>query len=135
MNWLWKRYSPRTLFFVALGVVLLDQFSKHVMRTFFSDVVVYNTGAAFSLFEGWQTLFAVVGIVVIAVILFSLRKYPYLELGLLLGGVAGNVIDRLVYGAVIDFIHAGWWPTFNLADAASTLAVVLLLLREVFQKH
>ncbi len=134
MNWLWERYRLRTLLFVAMGVVLVDQFSKQVMRGFFPGVVVYNTGAAFSLLQGWQTLFVVIGILVMGAILLSLKKYPHLALGLLLGGVAGNVLDRLVYGVVIDFIHAGWWPTFNFADAASTLAVVLLALREVLQK-
>ena len=134
MNWLWKRYHPRILLFVALGVVLVDQFSKQFMTMFFPDVVVYNTGAAFSLLQGWQTMFVVVGIAVMGAVLLSLKKYPHLALGLLMGGVAGNVLDRLVYGAVTDFIHAGWWPTFNLADAASTLAVVLLVLREILQK-
>ena len=59
---------------------------------------------------------------------FSVELQPVL--GLVLGGAIGNLLDRLLYGAVIDFIDFHFWPAFNVADSAITIAVVLLLWRE-----
>jgi len=112
---------------ISLIVILFDQLSKlailktfaygaqHVLTSFFSLVLVYNQGAAFG-------FLATAG-------LFSL------SLALILGGALGNVIDRLMYGHVIDFLdfHAGAWhfPAFNLADSAITLGAALLIFDEL----
>lgn len=100
-----------------------------------------NPGAAFSFAEGATVLFTGVAAVVVVVILRVSRRLEStgwaVSLGLLLGGAAGNLVDRLLRspgparGAVVDFIDLGWWPSFNVADSAivcgALLAVVLSL--------
>ncbi len=139
---------------LSLLAVLLDQLSKlwvaHDMQLYQSINVmpyvnltyVHNTGAAFSFLSeagGWQRWFfaalAIVISTVIAVWLSRLKAQETLmavSLSLVLGGAIGNLIDRLAYGYVIDFLDvyiASWhWPAFNVADSAITLGVVLMLL-------
>lgn len=131
-------------------VVLLDQLTKLWVLGALDDpprvvellgfldlVLVWNRGVSFGLFGGgdagvWP--FATLALAIstgLAVWLVRLRRVlMVLAVGLILGGALGNVIDRLVYGAVVDFVdlHAGgWhWPVFNLADAAITVGVVVL---------
>lgn len=108
--------------------------------------LVYNKGGAFSLFhsaDGWQTVFflAVACVISVALLVWLWREpargwLPRIPLVLILGGAIGNVIDRLRYGHVVDFIDvyvADWhWPAFNIADSAISVGVVTLLLYEVF---
>lgn len=70
-----------------------------------------------------------IAIIVSVALLYYIPKYRYPELGLLLGGALGNLIDRLLYGHVIDFIDVGFWPSFNIADASNTISVLLLIWR------
>ena len=148
MKWLW-----------VSGVVLLaDQCTKllaDAMLTLYQPVAVmpylamrkaYNSGAAFSFLadeSGWQRwFFIVLALIVITVLVVWLRRLPVAEvrarlaLALILGGAAGNVIDRMVYGYVIDFIdvyYESWhWPAFYIADAAIFVGACLLLL-DAFQ--
>ena len=133
-------------------LVVLDQLSKYVMTRalvfgngievtpFFNLVLVYNRGAAFSLFSsasGWQReLFIAIALIASAWIVYLLRRYPRqtlfcFALSLILGGAIGNVIDRVLFGAVIDFLdfHLGGyhWPAFNVADSAITCGAALLI--------
>lgn len=107
---------------------------------FFNLVLVYNSGAAFSILSdaaGWQRgLFVAIALIASAWIVYLLRKYPHqywfaLALALVLAGAVGNVIDRILIGAVIDFLdfHAlGYhWPAFNVADSAITCGAALLI--------
>jgi len=107
---------------------------------FFNLVLVYNSGAAFSILSdaaGWQRgLFIAIALFASAWIVSLLRKYPHqrrfaLALSLVLAGAVGNVIDRILIGAVIDFLdfHAlGYhWPAFNVADSAITCGAALLI--------
>ena len=137
---------------IAAAVVLADQLSKFgIERTFvlhevkeiapfFNVVLVYNRGAAFSMLSdaaGWQReLF--IGIAVIASVwmVWLLRKHAHetlfcAGLSLILGGAIGNVIDRLLVGAVVDFLdfHAfGYhWPAFNIADTAISCGAAALI--------
>ena len=136
---------------LAALLVALDQLSKFAalrwlasnsieVTPFFNLLLVYNRGAAFSFLSnaaGWQReLFIAVALIAAVWIVYLLRKYPQqplfcLALSLILGGAIGNVIDRVLYGAVVDFLdfHAyGWhWPAFNLADSAITCGAVLLV--------
>jgi signal peptidase II len=100
-------------------------------------IVSHNNGALFGLFQGQAPLFALASLAVIALIVaYHARTGNSLvmsvALGLLLGGAIGNVADRLRYGYVIDFVDAGVgslrWYTFNVADSAISLALVLLVL-------
>ena len=137
---------------LALLLVVLDQLTKYwvsasfgygdarAITGFFNLVLTHNTGAAFSFLAsaaGWQRGFfiviALVAIVVISVLLarHSGDRLFCLSLALILGGAAGNVIDRILLGHVVDFLDfhiAGWhWPAFNLADSAITVGAVLLI--------
>jgi signal peptidase II len=139
---------------LSLLVLIFDQASKLVIASsmqlyqsipitsFFKLTYVRNTGAAFSFLSdagGWQRwFFAVLAIlisIIIAVWLTRLKKQETLlavALSLILGGAMGNLIDRLAYGYVIDFLdvyYQTWhWPAFNVADSAITLGVMLMLL-------
>ena len=137
---------------LATVVVVLDQASKawvlagmhlmerHIVTSFFNLVLVFNPGASFSFLAdagGWQKWFFVVLALGISLWLLGLlrrhareRLLP-LALSLILGGAIGNVIDRLRFGAVVDFLDfhlAGYhWPAFNVADSAITVGVALML--------
>lgn len=94
---------------------------------------VQNTGAAFGLFKGQQFLFIGCSILIIGWILWELFTKPSMgvrslwALALVLGGAAGNLLDRLRFGYVVDFIDLRVWPVFNVGDSAITVGVALLL--------
>jgi len=141
---------------VATLVVLFDQLSKIAVTkilaygqsiritSFFNLVLAYNKGAAFSFLaseSGWQRYFFT-GISIFAVlfILFLLKRHAGQKLfcwalALILGGAVGNLIDRVLYGHVIDFLDfyvRGWhWPAFNVADSAITIGAVLFVIDEL----
>ena len=145
-------------FGLALLVLALDQATKLwasaaldygvpvAVLPFFNLILVYNTGAAFSFLAdagGWQRIFFIVlstGVsAVLAVWIWRLPSTMRLlgvALALVLGGALGNLVDRIAYGHVIDFIDlyaGGWhWPAFNIADSAITCGVVLLLADGLF---
>ncbi len=133
-------------------VVLGDQLTKYAMlqwlergqsvrvTPFFDLVMVYNPGAAFSFLSdaaGWQRWFFVLLALGISIWLVRLirrhaqERWLALSFSLILGGALGNVIDRLLHGAVIDFLyfHVGryGWPAFNVADSAISIGVALLV--------
>ncbi|MDB5865139.1 MAG: lspA [Betaproteobacteria bacterium] len=124
-------------------VAVTRSFSLHEMvelTPFFNMVLVYNSGAAFSLLAdaaGWQReLFIAIAVAAAVWIAWLLRKHSderlfCIALALILGGAIGNVIDRVRLGAVVDFLdfHAlGYhWPAFNVADAAISCGAVLLI--------
>ncbi|KGD87793.1 peptidase A8 [Achromobacter sp. RTa] len=143
---------------LALAIIVLDQLTKVYFNTefqygqrvhllpFFDFTLVYNRGAAFSFLaseEGWQrwlfTGLGCVAAVVITVILRRTHGQPRfcLALTLILGGAIGNVIDRVVYGHVVDFLLFYWndwqFPAFNLADVGITCGAVLLVLDELLR--
>lgn len=144
---------------LALVVVALDQITKQVVDavlTYNEPLVVlpvfnftlrYNTGAAFSFLAdsgGWQRwFFTVLALVVSVVLVIWLRRLPRravfesLGIALILGGAVGNVIDRILFGYVIDFLefhYQHWyWPAFNVADSAITVGVTVLILDSLFQ--
>lgn len=107
---------------------------------FFSLVLAYNTGAAFSFLAGaagWQRwLFAAIAVVASGVLVYLIRRggsrMLLLGLALILGGALGNLWDRVALGHVTDFLlfqYAGWsWPAFNVADSAITVGAALLIL-------
>ncbi|HYG41767.1 MAG TPA: signal peptidase II [Bordetella sp.] len=152
--------TPRIGRWLALAVLLiiLDQISKlyfdtafdygqrvHVLPVF-DFTLVYNRGAAFSFLAseaGWQRwFFTALGVVAAVVIVWLLRRHDgqtrfSLALTLILGGALGNVIDRVAYGHVIDFLLFYWndwyFPAFNLADVSITCGAVLLVLDELLR--
>ena len=98
----------------------------------FSFTYVTNTGAAFGLFPDRGAIFMAIAVVVVVVIAIYYWHMPAgqwlikLSLGLQLGGAAGNLIDRVQYGHVVDFIDFKFWPVFNLADTSIVIGVSLL---------
>ncbi len=144
LKWLW----------LTGVVVILDQLTKviadrvlnlyqqhSVIDGFFNLTLAYNTGAAFSFLKdagGWQrwffTVIALVASVVIIIMLKNLKSHERMTaigLALILGGAIGNVIDRMLYGHVVDFIQVYYqqfyWPVFNLADSFITIGAALLI--------
>lgn len=144
--------SPRTGLAIAivLGVVALDVLSKvwavHELAdapiSIIGDTVdlrlARNTGGAFSLFQAFTPLLAVLAVVVAFFLVRAVRRADdtlmLVALSLVLGGAIGNLIDRVfrapgfMRGAVIDFVHVSRWPTFNVADAAVTIGAILLVI-------
>jgi signal peptidase II len=152
--------DPQTGLFPWLGiaaiVILLDQITKitvaklftfgeiHAVTSFFNLTLVYNKGAAFSFLAaegGWQRYFFTgLGIIAALVIIYLLKKHAgqrlfCWSLALILGGAIGNVIDRIAYGHVIDFLdfHVNnWhWPAFNVADSAICVGAAMFVLDEL----
>ena len=145
--------GPRPLwlpfFAIAGAVVVVDQLTKAWIRSILAPgeatavlgdwlrlVHSQNNGGIFSLLRGQALPFAIVSLDVIAIIVIyhsrsSRSLFLTLALGFLLGGAVGNLLDRLRYGSVLDFVDAGIgglrWYTFNVADASISLAIVLLL--------
>ena len=147
-------------FALSAAIVAADQLTKWLVLSYFENryprveltgffnlVLVFNKGAAFSLFAqaaGWQTpllaAFALAAAVIVSVLIVRNpgRGLLCLGLALILGGALGNLIDRLRFGHVLDFLdfHAlGWhWPAFNVADSAISVGAVILIL-EGFVHH
>lgn len=115
----------KRLLLIAAIVSLLDQLTKFIFRNYF--YFTKNYGAAFGLFQGHRLVFILTAILVIIFVLRFSSKLNNAALGFLLGGTIGNLIDRLFYGYVIDFINLGFWPSFNLADSFSTIGVLMLI--------
>lgn len=138
---------------VSLAVIALDQFTKHLIVThvgpyevievtsFFNIVHVRNTGSAFSMLKGLSPVFfiliASLAILFIAGLIVR-DKDNRLIYSLLLGGAAGNLIDRVRYGSVVDFLDfflgSFHWPAFNVADSALTVGVAALLVTTLLGK-
>lgn len=136
------------VFITALLIFSLDQLTKFlvtknlylhqslpIVRNLFHLTLVHNRGAAFGLFKGQVFLFiltsaAAMGLIVLDLIDPRRRRGSgslyNLSLALILGGAAGNLIDRLFLGYVIDFLDFRVWPVFNMADSAITAGAVLL---------
>ena len=129
---------------VAVAVVLVDQLSKAIVRgqiTRFEEVELFlsiklintrNTGVAFSMFSGGGTIVVVIALLALAALIAFFvthihRRLVWLPTGLLIGGAAGNLIDRIRLGAVTDFVKFPHWPAFNVADICVTLGVISLL--------
>jgi len=161
------RRSPGLLLWLALAllVIVADQLTKTLIvgwfqlgdsqpvTSFFNLVRVHNSGAAFSFLAGaggWQRWFFVgIGAAASVFIVWMLRSHAgqrlfCFSLSMILGGAIGNVIDRLVYGHVVDFLqfrfsvlepifHGGYFPSFNVADAAITLGAVCLIADELIR--
>jgi signal peptidase II len=140
----------------AVAIVVADQATKHWAlnalgggRTI--DIVgslrfnlAFNTGMAFAKGQGIGPVIAVVGVIVVAYLLVGLRrdtKPGALFVGMVAGGAAGNIVDRLfrgeawLQGAVVDFIDLQWWPIFNIADAAIVVGAGALVIASLLPER
>jgi len=104
-----------------------------VIKSIFHITYVENTGIAFGLFPQGHSLFIIISLIIILVIIFFERKKVIKSLkerfclGLVLGGALGNLIDRLRFGFVIDFLDFRIWPVFNLADSGVCIGGILMV--------
>jgi signal peptidase II len=136
----------------ALAIVLLDRITKNffsqlldlgeslpIVHNVFHMTLVHNTGIAFGFFKDMGAVFIVIPLVVIALLIFNIYYYrqnnealshSYIfSFSLILGGAIGNLIDRIMYGYVIDFVDLRIWPVFNVADSAITIGAVVIALK------
>lgn len=142
-------WRERSITLVIAGIVLaLDQYTKYLVESRLPMYEVYapfpsieglfrffhttNTGAAFGILQDANAMLAVVASVVTVVVIYFNHILPAdnrllrVALGLQLGGIVGNLVDRIQLGHVTDFLDFGPWPVFNLADTALVSGVILL---------
>lgn len=134
------------MYLITLILLSVDQFSKYIIRqkmsladsipiikSVFHITYVENRGIAFGLFPQGSSLFIVISLIIILGIIFFERKKVIKSLkerfclGLILGGALGNLIDRLRFGFVIDFLDFRIWPVFNLADSGVCIGGILMV--------
>jgi len=145
------RRSPAGPLAVAAAIVVLDQLTKiwavaalsdgpvEVIGTILQFRLTRNPGGAFSLLTGLTPVLAILAVVMVVYIVRTTRRTSdavmAYSLGLVLGGAVGNLVDRMVRspgilrGEVVDFIKVPNWPTFNVADCAITIGVILVAIR------
>ncbi len=140
------------LFFLSGSIIGLDQWTKSIIRAnlelgstwlpvqlewlapYARIVHWYNTGAAFGLFKNGSTIITILAIIVSGVILYYFPRIPSrdwwlrLAMAMQLGGAVGNLIDRLMFGQVTDFISVGTFPVFNIADSSLSVGVAVLII-------
>jgi len=145
-----KKFKDALL--ISSLVIALDQITKYLALTYINPydsigifpflhlVLVTNKGAAFGMFKSVGSgFFIAASIAAILFVIFLLikGKENYLGLSLILGGAIGNLIDRLLYGRVVDFIDLSigkyHWPAFNVADSSLTIGVALILLTHLLK--
>lgn len=134
---------------VSAFLIVLDQYTKYVVRTnldfgeiwmpwkwlepYARIIHINNTGAAFGLFKGANSIFMILAVIVAGVIIYyypSISRKDWmirLALAMQLAGAVGNLIDRVLFGRVTDFISMGTFAVWNVADASITVGVVVLL--------
>lgn len=124
-------------------VLFLDQLSKYLIRSnftvrdsiniignLFSITYVRNTGVSFGLFKGFNELFILVSVVVFGFFIYiylKKKKYP-VQFALIFAGIIGNLIDRIFFGSVTDFLNFHIWPVFNIADSSVFIGVTWLII-------
>ena len=141
------------IFIIVASVVLLDQSTKFLalrflqlntpvplIKNFLNLTLVYNHGVAFGFFQNQLLLFVLVSLFVIGFIFYNLKSKTNsiilkLSLSLILGGAVGNLIDRLRFGFVVDFLDLRIWPVFNIADSVITIAALVLSWELLFNKN
>jgi signal peptidase II len=129
---------------IIAAILFLDQLAKFVIVRnlslnqsipvipgIFHLTLVHNKGAAFGLLKGQLSLFIFTSVLAVFLIVFTLKDNKQARsnraaLALILAGALGNLVDRLFYGHVIDFLDFRVWPVFNVADSAITVGAILL---------
>lgn len=114
--------------------------SVNVLPGIFHLTLVFNNGTAFGLLKGRNNFFILVSILIVCAILFYIWKYRIKDTalsfaaGLILGGAAGNLFDRIRFASVIDFLDFRVWPVFNVADSCVTAGILLLAWKALGKK-
>lgn len=148
MKKFFKQYGP--LLLIVPVILVLDQVTKAIVRAnipygsvwmpldwlrpFLKFVYIHNTGAAFGLFQNGGLVFGIMAVLVSGFIIYYYPQIPQEEklmrvaLALQMAGALGNLIDRIRFGQVTDFVSVGNFPVFNVADSCITIGVGLLIL-------
>lgn len=148
-----NRENPHVNLFFSLftvaGIVFFDRVTKiffskvlglgeslPLVRGVFHMTLVHNTGIAFGLFKNQGVVFIIIPIIAVVLLVYNIYYYRQsgetlsriyiIAFSLILGGAIGNLIDRILYGYVIDFIDFRVWPVFNIADSAITIGAVVI---------
>lgn len=142
------------VYLLSVWIIVVDQVLKMylssktlfqnaftVIPNFFSIDLVHNTGGAFSILSGNRWLFVVIGILAVGLISYLITKMEYISgkttfiFALLIGGILGNVIDRIVHGYVIDYLSfkiLGYnFPIFNFADICIVISIIIVLITNI----
>lgn len=149
--------SIRWLLLIAAIIVIIDQLTKYFVRQYMVYgetwapwdwmmpyarlLYIHNTGAAFGLFKNANPVFMVLAVIVSGVIIYYYPHIPSEEkvirfaLSLQLAGAVGNLIDRIIFGRVTDFISVGNFAIFNVADSSITVGVIILLIAVWWQER
>jgi signal peptidase II len=146
--------KPFYVFILVTSVVVLDQITKYLISTsigpfdaieifpFLHIVHVWNTGSAFGMFKHFgSSFFILISIGAIIIVLYLLKKSTYSRFGLslILGGALGNLIDRIRYGKVFDFLDLSvgdvHWPAFNVADSSLTIGISIVFFLVLIKKE
>ncbi len=141
-----KKYRNNNLiaFLIIAIIYILDrlaklyavnnlQQSKVIVKNLIELKLSFNTGAAFSILKDSNNLLTAISIIIILIIMITisiakLRKSNLFAFYLILAGALGNLTDRILYKQVIDFISISIWPSFNIADAAISIGVMILII-------
>jgi len=131
--------KQRFFFLISLSIFFFDQLIKNYFNIHKPVSGIFrftnNTGAAFGIFKGGNLVFAVFTFIIISIIIYLYLSKPIyfkernvcVSAALIVGGALGNLVDRVTYGYVIDYINLGFWPVFNLADIALTVGALILI--------
>jgi len=136
------------VFSAALGLLFCDQASKYILlgaltqdtsipivKNVFHITLVFNSGAAFGMLKSGAGFFLAFGIAAMALLMLLLPRVLKADLmikiayALMIGGISGNLIDRIRFGYVVDFLDFRIWPVFNIADSAISVGTALLCLK------
>lgn len=138
-----KQYGLIFLFAVACDSIIIDQVIKWLVlrgniswprNGIIDSTIIWNQGMAFGIILPlvvWITLVGLLGYIMIRYFIEHALYNHWVTIiagGLIVGGAISNIIDRIAYGAVLDFIDLHWWPVFNLADSFIVIGAVLLIL-------
>ena len=141
----------KKVYILGFIVLMIDQFIKAVVSTnlqinqsfilikkFLTITLVHNTGAAFGIFEGGKIFFILIGVLAIILISLFIKNSEYVDglsifvYSLLLGGIFGNLVDRIIHGYVIDYISFNFlnynFPIFNFADICIVVSIALIVI-------
>jgi signal peptidase II len=124
-----------------LIMILADRLTKIWASTsgdkdygIFAFTYVINTGAGFSILENMNILLAIISILAISAIIYFHKEIPRFSALTIISGIIGNLIDRLMYGGVIDFINFKFWPIFNIADSLICIGVIYWIIAILIDK-
>ena len=151
-----SRLNPQFNIFLSLitvsSVVFIDRITKNffsdllslgeslsIVRNVFHMTLVHNTGIAFGLFKNQGVVFIIIPMIAVFLLGYNIYYYRHsreelsrlyvMAFSFILGGAIGNLLDRILYGYVIDFIDFRIWPVFNIADSAVTIGAILIAIK------